>query len=45
MVIPSEKLDEVKSVLQSQPAKRLRSRPIVRSNDFFVDVISGRSKI
>jgi hypothetical protein len=36
MVIPSEKLDEVKSMLQTQPAKRLRSKPIVRSNDFLL---------
>jgi hypothetical protein len=34
MVIPIEKQDEVKSVLHTQPAKRLRSKPIVRSNDF-----------
>jgi hypothetical protein len=35
MVIPSEKLDEVKSILQT-PAKRLRSKPIVRCNDFLL---------
>jgi len=36
MVIPSEKLDEVKSILQTQPSKRLRSQPIVRSTDFLL---------
>jgi hypothetical protein len=33
-VIPSEKQHRVKSVLQTQPAERLRSKPTVRSNDF-----------
>ena len=36
VAIPGEKLDEVKSILQTQPAKRLRSQSIVRSNDFLV---------
>jgi hypothetical protein len=36
MVIPSEKLDEVKSVLENEPAKRLRSKPFVRSNNFLL---------
>jgi hypothetical protein len=34
MVIPLEREDELKSVLQTQPATGLRSKPIARSNDF-----------
>jgi len=34
MVIPIEREDGLKSVLQTQPATRLRSKPIVRHNDF-----------
>lgn len=45
MVIPIEREDELKSVLQTQPATRLRSKPVIRSNDCFVDLRPGKSKI
>jgi hypothetical protein len=34
MVTPIEREEELKSLLQTQLATRLRSKPIVRSNDF-----------